>query len=132
MIVAAGDGAFGELDERIAVEAGEPARPFAVEAVHRAHRVAPGVALCDLEAGQRRESLQLDQLRNQRAVFADDGEIDLREARQRVHARRVPARRNGAFHLCDAGRIGELRHDGSRGVGDGALEVVRQKQWRLG
>ena len=65
----------------------------------------------DLQARQRRKALQLDQLRDERAVLADDGEVDLREARQRVHARRVPARRNGALHLLEARRIGELRDD---------------------
>ena len=34
-IVTAGDRAPREVDERVAIEAGEPARPFAIEAVHR-------------------------------------------------------------------------------------------------
>src|SRR5205807_5657204 len=69
---------------------------------------------------------------DERAVFADDGKVDLREARKRVHAGRVPARRNGALHLRDARRIGELRDDGFGRIDDGALEVIRQKERRFG
>jgi len=62
---------------------------------------------------------------------SDDGEVDLREARQRVHPRRVPALRDRRFHLLDALRIGELLDDRRRRLDRALLEVVGQEERRF-
>jgi hypothetical protein len=120
-----------EIEERGPIQPREPARPLEVETAHRRQCVTPRVALHDLQCGQRREALQLDQLRHERAVLAHDGKVDLREVRQRVHPGRVPSLRDRALHSFDTRRIGDLREDLACGRDHTRLEIVGEEQRAL-
>ena len=130
-IVITDDGLAGQSEERTSVQPRVPARPFEVQSVHRPHGVAPDIALNHLQAGQRGKRLQFDELWNEDAVLADDCEIDLREAGESIHPRRVPALRDGPLHLPDAILIGNLSNDRFRGLDDPFFEIVGQEERTL-
>src|SRR5437867_12681026 len=124
-ILIAHDRPARQIEEGLPVVAGKPAGPWLVQPLEVRQKIVPSVPLHHLQGSERGKSLQLDQLRNERAILADYSKVDLREAWQGVDSRRVPSRRDGPLHLLQPLRIGELGQDLLGRDDDLRLEIVR-------
>ncbi len=130
---AAHDGPAEEVDEGRPVEPGEVRAPRRLrEAGDAFEGRVPGVGLEDLERGERREALQLDEPRNEaspsrtiaKSTWASDGIGSMPGASQRGGiACFIRARRPGAESCVD---------DLPRGLRERRVELGRQEDRRLG